>query len=40
MLRLPRAVWKRKPLTQVVSNKKALQKKYACRKSRRQAYNV
>lgn len=34
-LSLPRQRWRRKPFVQVVPNKKALEKKYACRKSRR-----
>jgi len=33
-MHLPRLIWQRKPQTQVVPNKKALKKKYACRKSK------
>lgn len=37
MFKLPRALWKRKPFTQTVPNKKAANSKYACRKSRQKA---
>ena len=35
MHKLPRVLWKRKPFTQAMPNKKAVQEKYACRKSGR-----
>ncbi|WP_274377500.1 hypothetical protein [Desulfotruncus arcticus] len=33
-VKLTRAAWLRKPRTQVVPNKKAQEKKYACRKAK------
>lgn len=33
-IKLARGSWRRKPQTQVVPNKKALNSKYACRKSK------
>ncbi|MCL6558332.1 MAG: hypothetical protein K6U74_05935 [Firmicutes bacterium] len=38
MFKLPRLLWARKPCTQVIPNKKALQSKFACRKSRQKDY--
>jgi len=33
-IKLTRAAWQRKPQTQVVPNKKALGRKYACRRGK------
>lgn len=33
-IKLTRAAWQRKPQTQVVPNKKALEKKYECRRGK------
>ncbi|GBF32008.1 hypothetical protein DCCM_0199 [Desulfocucumis palustris] len=33
-IKLTRTAWQRKPQTQVVPNKKALKKKYGCRKAK------
>lgn len=33
-IKLTRAAWQRKPQTQVVPNKKALEKKYKCRRGK------
>jgi predicted metal-dependent peptidase len=38
MFKLPRLLWRRKPCTQAVPNKKAVRSKYACRKSRQKDY--